>query len=385
MLYHFDVMPDRRATESAKWKIYPADVLPLWVADMDVVSPEPVVRALQERVAHGVFGYPVEPPDLRDLLVARMAERYGWSIQPDEIVFLPGVIVGFHLACHTLKQNGSALLCQPPVYPPILHAAATTGMIAQEAALVQRADGTFEIDFDAFEAAITAETRVFLLCSPHNPVGRVFRREELARLAEICLRHGVAIVSDEIHCDLVFPEHPHIPIASLSPEVSQQAITLMAPSKTFNIAGLECAFAIIQNAELRRAYRHGTQGLVSGVNLLGWTAALAAYRDGQDWLTQVMAYFRENRDFLVDFVNRELPGVQTTTPEGTYLAWLDCRATGLSDPYQFFLERARVAMNDGKSFGRGGEGFTRINFGCPRSVLEDGLNRMKAALLSPER
>ncbi|MEW5718642.1 MAG: PatB family C-S lyase [Chloroflexota bacterium] len=380
MIYDFDTCPDRRRTECEKWDHYPADVLPLWVADMDFVSPEPVVRALRERVAHGVFGYGAEPRELRDLIVARMAERYAWQIQRDDIVFTPGVIRGFNLACHTVGAPGGGVLVQPPVYPPMLSAASHAGMIRQEAQLARATDGSYSIDWDIFESAITEQTRVFILCNPHNPVGRVFRRDELVGMAEMCLRRGVVICSDEIHCDLVYSGHRHIPIASLDPEIARNTITLMAPSKTFNIAGLDCAFAIIQNEELRKRYKHASRGLMGGINIMGWVGAVAAYRDGQEWLTQALAYLESNRDYVYAFVEKELPGITITKLEATYLAWLDCRATGLDRPYEFFLRDARVALNDGATFGCGGEGFVRLNFGCPRSILREALERMKTAL-----
>jgi len=381
MQYSFDTFPPRHTTESAKWRHYPADVLPMWVADMDFVSPEPVVRALQERVAHGVFGYPDEPRQLREVIAARMAELYSWKIDPDAVVLLPGVIVGFNLACHTVAEPGAAALFQTPVYFPILTAPATARMQAQEMPLTLRQDGSYAIDFDSFEAAITSQTRLFILCNPHNPVGRVFRREELSRLAEICLRHGVTICSDEIHCDLVYRGHQHLPIAALDPEVARHTITLMAPSKTYNIAGLKCSFAIIPDEELRRRYRLAKQGLVGEVNLLGLTAALAAYQAGQEWLEQVLAYLQSNRDFLSEFIEREMPAFRVRRSEGTYLAWLDCREAGLHQtPYQFFLEKARVAASDGASFGRGGDGFLRLNYACPRSLLQQALAQMAQAL-----
>ncbi|MFZ6029940.1 MAG: MalY/PatB family protein [Chloroflexota bacterium] len=381
MIYNFDACPDRRASESVKWRQYPEDVLPLWVADMDFVSPEPVRRALLARVEHGIFGYPEESEALREVIAARLAERYGWAVEPGEIVFQPGVIRGFNRACHMVTERGGGVLVQTPVYYPILWAPGNAGLARQEAGLTCRADGSYTIDWEAFEAAITPETRLLILCNPHNPVGRVLRQDELARMAEICLRHDVLICSDEIHCDLLFPGHNHTPIASLDAEVAARTITLMAPSKTFNIAGLDCAFAVVQNASLRRRYLHAHRGLISGVNVLGWTAALAAYRDGQEWLAQVLAYLQANRDFLADFVRKELPGIQMSPLEGTYLAWLDCRSLPIEgSPYEFFLKQARVALNDGALFGHGGEGFVRLNLGCPRSTLVQALERMKAAI-----
>jgi cystathionine beta-lyase len=388
MQYDFDQLIDRRASDSVKWNYFPSQVLPLWVADMDFVSPEPVVQALRARVEHGVFGYPMvghnfpgEKGELRDAIVERMRRLYGWEIKSEDILFTPGVVVGFNQASHALGAPGGAVLIQTPVYPPFLSTAQVAGMQEQSAQLTLQADGRYEIDFEAFEGAFTPETRLFTLCNPHNPVGRVYRRDELAKMAEICLRKGVAICSDEIHCDLLFSGHRHIPIASLDPQVAQQTVTVMAPSKTFNIAGLGCSFAIIQNPELRKKYTQAGQGLVHGVNLLGLTAALAAYQDGQEWLEQLLAYLEGNRDYLAAYVRDELPGVKMAAPEGTYLAWLDCREAGLGDsPYKFFLERARVGLMDGASFGSGGEGFVRLNFGCPRRVLTTALERMKVSL-----
>jgi cystathionine beta-lyase len=250
-----------------------------------------------------------------------------------------------------------------------------------EAELARGPDGVYTIDFGAFERAITENTRLFILCNPHNPVGRVYGKDELERLAELCLRHGVTICSDEIHSDLVFPGRRHIPLAALDPEIAQRAITLIAPSKTYNIAGLQCAAAIIQNAGLREQYIHANQGLVSWNNLLGMTAGQAAYTEGQEWLDQLLIYLQANRDLLSDFVRDKLPGISMSPVEGTYLAWLDCREAGIEgNPYQFFLEQGRVALSDGAAFGRGGEGFVRLNFGCPRAMLLEALQRMRTSL-----
>jgi cystathionine beta-lyase len=382
MQYHFDTPIDRRSTESAKWKFYDPDVLPLWVADMDFVSPEPVVSALRKRVEHSVFGYPCEMEELRHILVERLADRYHWQVQREELVFLPGVVKGLNMACQAFVSPGQGVLVQTPVYPPFLGVPEHAGAVLQCAELGQNEEsGEYFIDWDRFEAACTDQTRLFILCNPHNPIGRVWKRSDLERLAEICLRRNILIVSDDIHCDLIYAGQTHIPIASLDPQVARQTITLMAPSKTFNIAGLEFSFTVIQDPELRRKFKHTHKGLVGGINLMGWVAALAAYRDGQDWLDQLLVYLQANRDFLFNFIQQEFPALQMTRPEGTYLAWLDCRQAGISgNPQEFFLQKARVALNDGKTFGKGGEGFVRLNFGCSRSVLAEALERMKAAL-----
>ena len=381
MNYSFDRIINRRTSDSVKWRRYDEDVLPLWVADMDFASPEPVIRALRQRVEHGIFGYASELPELRPLIVERLQRLYDWQVEPEALIFVPGVVTGFNQAVQALALPGEGVLAQTPVYYPILYAPGNAGCTLDEMELTRRPDGSYEIDWEAMEAAITDRTRVFILCNPHNPVGRVFRRSELERMAEICLRHNIVICSDEIHCDLIFSGQQHIPIASLAPEVAAQTITLMAPSKTYNIAGLYASVAIVPNPELRERYQAARRGLVPSVGLMGQTAALAAYRDGQPWLDAVLEYLEANRDFVAEFVREQLPGITMHPPEGTFLAWLDCRGAGLEEPHQFFLDKARVALNDGAVFGQGGEGFVRLNFACPRSTLAEALGRMRDALL----
>jgi cystathionine beta-lyase len=386
--YDFDRIIDRRHSDSLKWNYYDEDVIPMWVADMDFVSPQPVIDALKERIEHGVFGYPQginglpsELSEFRQLIVERLARLYDWQIQPQDIIFLPGVVKGFYLACHALASPDQAVMVQTPVYHPILDAAKTTGIQGREMELTRLQDGCYGIDWDAFKAGLSPQTRLFILCNPHNPVGKVFHKDELMRMAEICLRHGVVICSDEIHSDLVFSEHQHTPIASLDPEIANNTITLIAPSKTYNIAGLQCSFAIIQNEELRKRFLDARKGLVPWVNMMGMKAGETAYRHGQDWLEQVMVYLQANRDYLFDYLRKELPDLKMGMPEGTYLAWLDCRQAGIQgNPQKFFLEKGRVAFKDGVEFGSGGEGFVRLNFACPRAILKEGLQRIKKAL-----
>jgi cystathionine beta-lyase len=383
MTYDFDRLVDRRHTDSSKWRKYGPDVLPLWVADMDFQSPEPVIRALRERVEHGVFGYlTFEQPEFHELFADRLLKRYGWRVSPDAVVLIPGVIPGFNVAGRILSTPGDGLVLQTPVYPPILRAASSIGLTREEAPLARRTNGRYEVDIDAFTAAIRDRTRLFLLCNPHNPVGRVFTRDELTSLAQVCLRRGLAIVADEIHCELTLGSQRHTPIASLDPEIAERTITLMAPSKTFNLAGLKCSVAVIPNAALREKFVNGRIDLVQTVNVLGYTAAFAAYRDGQPWLDELLRYLEANRDFVTEYVRTRLPGVAMYPPEATYLAWLDCRNAGEAgrDPYTFFLERARVALNDGALFGPGGAGHVRLNFGCPRSMLAKALDQMRDAL-----
>jgi cystathionine beta-lyase len=386
--YNFDQIIDRQNSDCIKWHFYQEEILPMWVADMDFRSPEPVIRALRERVDHGVFGYPELHTrhtnlmlDFNNVLVDRMETNYGWSITPEDIFFLPGVVTGFNLACHAFAASEGAVFVQTPVYHPILDAGNETGSLSQEMELSLEPNGSYSVDWDLFKEKIDAQTRLFILCNPHNPIGKVFSKDELLRTAEICLEKGIIICSDEIHCDILFDDNKHIPIASLDPEIAQNTITLMAPSKTFNLAGLQCSFAIIQNPDLRRKYLSARKGLVPWVNLMGLQAALAAYQEGNEWFLQLMEYLKGNRDFLIQFAQENFPGIKLGTPQGTYLAWLDCRETGIgASPYQFFHNKASVGLNDGASFGQGGQGFVRLNFGCPRSLLSTGLERMYRAL-----
>jgi cystathionine beta-lyase len=376
---------DRWSSDSVKWGVYGPEVLPLWVADMDFRSPPAVLEALAQRVAHGVFGYGKEPRQLAEVIAARLAQLYDWQVSASEIVFLPGVVPGLCLSCRALTEAGERVVVQTPVYPPIRRAPVDSARSCVEVGFVRGDDGQYAIDWDVLGQALEADAKLFILCNPHNPLGRVFSRGELERIADDCLRRDVVICSDEIHCDLVFPGHRHLPIASLAPEVAQRTITLMAPSKTYNLAGLDCSFAVIQNAELRARFQKARRGLVPHVNILGLTAALAAYRDGQPWLNEVLAYLTANRDVLIDQVRAQLPGVKVTAPEGTYLAWLDCRRSPAAEkPYQFFLTRAKVALSDGLTFGPGGEGHVRLNFGCRQSVLLEALARMRRALEKAE-
>ncbi len=384
MTHNFDRVIERRGTGSSKWFKYPSDVLPLWVADMDFASPEPVIRALRERVEHGVFGYghQLEVTELNEVFADRLEKRYGWRVSPEAIVPVPGVIPGFNVACRMLTSPGQGILMQTPLYPPLLRVPGNLGLRFDEVPLARDGGGRYKVDHAALEATIKPDTRVLLLCNPHNPVGRVFTREELTGLAEISLKHGLVIVADEIHCDLVFSGYRHLPIASLDEGIAARTVTLMAPSKTFNLAGLKCSVAIITDHALRERFIAARVDMVQTVNILGYTAALAAYRDGQAWLDDLLRYLEANRDFLVRFVRQHLPGVSIVEPEGTYLAWLDCRGAGpaAQDPFTFFLERARVAFNDGALFGRNGQGFVRLNFGCPRSILEKALHRLRGVL-----
>jgi cystathionine beta-lyase len=316
------------------------------------------------------------------VIVQHLHQLYGWSVSPEALVFLPGLVVGLNLATQAVTSPGDGVLVQTPVYFPFLGLPGNADCTLDQMRLTQVEGGSYEIDIELFEATITDRTSLFVLCNPHNPVGRVFQRHELEQMADVCLRNDLVICSDEIHCDLVFPGHQHIPFATLGPDVAHRTITLMAPSKTYNIAGIRSSVAIIENPQLRKQFKRARKGLVPhDLDVFAYTAILAAYRSGRPWLVELLRYLDANRHFTFDYVQSELRGVTMCKPEGTYLAWLDCRSANLpGSPHQFFLDHARVALNDGATFGRGGEGFVRLNFACPRSTLERALERMRCAL-----
>lgn len=375
--FDFDRQIDRRSMPGEKWGRYAGrDVLPMWVADMDFAAPAVILDALKARIDHGVFGYTEPWPSLIDAVIGHMMRQYGWRIEADWLVWLPGVVSGLNIACRIGGEAGDEVFTATPVYPPFLTAPAYNGRRLVSRPLVH--DGArWGWDRDAVEAAIGPRTRLFLLCNPHNPVGRVFDRDELTWIAALAERHDLLICSDEIHCGLVLdPNRPHLPIAALNEAVAQRSITLMAPSKTWNIASLYCALAIIPNPALRRRFRSAMRGIVPPVNVLGLVAGEAAYRHGEAWRQALLAVLRQNRT-QIDTALQDMPGVRATPPEATYLAWLDCRDSGLDDPAGFF-EAGGVGLSDGAPFGA--PGFVRLNFGCPPATLTEALTRMQRAL-----
>lgn len=374
--------PDRRNSDSVKWGLFEDDVLPLWVADMDFTSPPEVIHALHERVSHGVFGYAAESQILIDQVIERMQRLYAWKIKREDVLLLPGVISGFNLTCQAVTQPGESILIQPPIYPPFFEVAKNARAKEIQCGLVEQNDGGYAVDFPALKNAIQPDTKCFLFCNPHNPVGKVYTRQELYKIAEICRAHHITICSDEIHSDLVFAGQQHVPIASLDKEIGQQTVTLIAPSKTFNVAGLDCSILICENQKLMQQIKDTKRGILGGVNILGVTAAVAAYRYGQPWLDAVLKTLEDNRNYLCSTIQETLPMIKVHPPQATYLAWLDCRSAGLPcDPYEFFLKNARVALNCGSLFGKEGEGFVRLNFGCARSVLQEALRRMTRSMI----
>ena len=353
----------------------------MWVADMDFQSPPAVREALANSVDHGIFGYPCDTDEGQLAVSNWVRKHHRWQVSPEQIMLMPSVVIGFNLVAQAVTKPGEGILLQTPAYGPFLEVAANAGLEQHEAKLIQGEDGQYILDLEAFESAIKPNTKIFMLCNPHNPTGRVFTKEELESLAEICLKNGIYICSDEVHSDLVYPGNSHIPIATLSEEVSKITITFMAASKTFNLAGLKAATAIIPNEELRELVQNSTHGLVSWTNAFGYTALVAAYQKGESWLKELLLYLEANREYTYEFVKNRLAGIKMTKPQGTYLAWLDCREANIEgNPKEFFHQHAKVELNDGEWFGNGGKGFVRLNFGCPRAQLKEALERMEKAL-----
>jgi cystathionine beta-lyase len=375
----FDHCPDRHGTDSLKWERWAGrDVLPLWVADMDVVSPPAVLEALHRRIDHGVFGYTIESARLRATACAWLERRHDWSVTPESLVFVPGVVSGFNQFIRAIGQVGDGHLVHVPAYPPLLQAPGLHGQRLQRVPLTEGADG-FSPTAEALAAATDERTRSLLLCSPHNPTGRVFTSDELALCVEHCRRHNLWICSDEIWADLVL-DGVHVPFARFcterAPDLLARTVTLMAPSKTFNIAGLGCALAIIPDADLRRRFIAAGHGLVPHVPLTGLVAAEAAWSQGDAWLDGLLDHLRGNRALVMDACVG-LPQMRVHVPQATYLAWCDARSLGL-DPAAVLLAHG-LGLSEGRDFGA--SGWLRLNFGCPRDRLREALVRLTAAVI----
>jgi cystathionine beta-lyase len=383
MHFDFETVLPRLGTDSQKWQKYAGrDILPLWVADMDFRSSPAILDALQRRVADGIFGYARPVKSTVDAVVNALASRYGWSIDPAWIVWLPGLVCGLNVTAQAFAAPGEEVLCLTPVYPPFMTAPKNSGRFSTTVPFVlNSAAARWDIDWDALERGVTPRTKLFFLCNPHNPLARVFRRDELVRLAEFCARHNLILCSDEIHCDLILdPALPHLPTALVAPEHAARTITLMAPSKTYNVPGLGTSFAIIPDPALRARFVRATAGIVAEVTCLGFTACEAAYRDSEPWRQALLATLRSNRDHLLATIAKSLPGVRIEAPiEATYLAWLNISALGLADPIAHF-EAHGAGLSDGAFFGSPRGDYVRLNFGCPRATLDEALRRMEAAV-----
>jgi cystathionine beta-lyase len=384
---NFNIVPDRRnASNSIKWLYYPKDVLPMWVADMDFPAPKPILSALHKAVDHGVLGYEMPMNPLKETVAARMDKLYGWKVKPEMVIATTGIVSGLSLAARIACTPKRGALIQTPVYNEFHEVKINLGIPQLNAPFIKHVNGniiSYEIDWDIFEKQVK-KAGMFLLCNPHNPLGIIFSRKDLLKMAELCIKNNVLIVSDEIHSELLLDDNKFTPIAKLSAEIAKHTITLIAPSKTFNVPGLFCGFAIIPDKELRERYEKELNHLRLHVGSLGLVAAQAAFSGKCDgWLKEVNRYLTGNRDFLVDYVTEYMPEVRLTVPNGTYLGWLDFTQTKIDgSPYEFFLKNAKVAASEGKIFGREGDGHIRLNFGTSRKLLEQGLERMRKTLRS---
>jgi cystathionine beta-lyase len=383
---NFDIVPNRRNTNSIKWLRYPKDVLPMWVADMDFPAPKPILKTLHKAVDHGVLGYEMATPALKETVAARMDKLYGWKVTPEAVVAVTGIVSGFSVAARIACTPKKGVLVQTPVYNEFHEVKNNIGIPQLDAPLIKHVDGnilTYEIDWDIFEKQVK-KAGMFLLCNPHNPLGIIFSRRELLKMAKICIQNNVLIVSDEIHSELLLDGNSFTPLAKLSAEIAKHTITLVAPSKTFNVPGLFCGFAIIPDKELRERYEKEVNRLRLHVSSAGLYAAQTAFSGQCDgWLAELRRYLTANRDFMVEYVAENMPKVRMTIPDATYLGWLDFTQTGIvGSPYEFFLKNAKVAVSEGRMFGASGEGHVRLNFGTSQKLLEQGLDKMRKALKS---
>lgn len=380
----FEMLIERKNTGSLKWdftgEVYgDKDLLPMWVADMDFPSPEPVQKALIERIQHPFFGYVVPPVNIYDSIQVWMKKRHDWDVRKPWIMFSPGVVSALATAIQAFTSPGDKVMLQSPVYTPFFTVITNNEREVANNRLVLT-ENRFTIDFSDFEDKLKNGVKLFLLCNPHNPGGRIWIREELTQIGELCLKYGVIIISDEIHADLYLPAFKHVPIASIDERFARLTVTLMAPSKTFNIAGLQSSIMITENEDFQKRLKSvQDRNAFHGLNLFGMTAMEAAYREGEAWLIELLAYIKKNIDITIDFINRELPDIACMSPEASYLIWLDCRKLGLTDEElkKSLIEKGKLALEPGTKYGPGGEGFVRMNIGCPRHVLMDGLQRLK--------
>ena len=385
--YDFDTRIDRRGTACEKWddmgRLFGKDdLLALWVADMDFKSAPEIIDALKKDVEFGVFGYPTEQIDRYQAAVANWERRrHGWEVKPEQVGFMPGVVTGIAVALNEFTSPGDGVVLQTPVYPPFFAEIRENGRIIAENPLRETENG-YEMDLDQLAGVLETGVRAMVLCSPHNPVSRVWRKEELAALGRLCAEHGIVVISDEIHQDLIYSDAKHTPVSAACPELDPLLVTLVAPSKTFNIAGLHASAWIARDKIMYVRMSRAFERLhLSGLNMLGLRALEAAYTKGEPWLDAALAYLEDSRALVENFLRERMPRVKMKHPEGTYIFWLDFRGYGLrsAELMKILVGKAGVALNDGSNFGAAGEGFARLNIGCPRSQLQEGLDRIALA------
>lgn len=405
MKYDFDKVIERTGTNCLKWDLRKGifgkeDVLPLWVADTDFAAPVQVLEAMKKRMEHGIFGYTYRSEAYDQAIVNWMKKRHGWDIKKEWLTYSPGVVPALSLCVRTFTQPGDKIVIQSPIYPPFSSVVETSGRIIVDNEL-ELIDGRYYMDLEKLLEQIAvkrisytsntarekwefdAKVKMLMLCNPHNPSGRVWTREELLKIGEICLENNIIIVSDEIHSDIIYSGHKHLPLASLSKELEQNTITCIAPSKTFSLAGLSTSTVIIPNERLRTHYNNMVESLeIDGGNIFGAVALEAAYNYGEEWLEELLKYLEGNLNYLMDYFKERIPSIRPIRPEATYMVWLDCRELGLEgrDLMDFFVNEAKVGLNPGTRFGRSGSNFVRLNIGCPRSLLKEGLSRIEAAV-----
>lgn len=386
--YDFDKIIDRRGTGALKTDVLEerygnADLLPLWVADMDFETPQFITEALRERLAHSLFGYTVEPEDYRPAIADWIASHHGWHIRHEWLSYIPGVVKGIGMAINVFVKPDEKVIIQPPVYHPFRITTEGNGREVVANPLRETGDGSYAMDFEQLEAVADEKCRMLILANPHNPAGVVWDRKTLERLADFCHRRGIIVVSDEIHCDLALWGNKHIPFATVSPEAAACSITFGAPSKTFNIAGIVSSYAIVPDNVLRsRFFGWLEANELNEAPMFAPIATVAAFRKGEDWRREMLHYIEGNVDFVMDFCARRLPGIRPWRPQASFLVWLDCRGLGLDHDglVRLFVDKAHLALNDGAMFGKGGEGFMRLNVASPRKVLCHALERLEAAL-----
>ncbi|MCP3740646.1 MalY/PatB family protein [Rossellomorea sp. BNER] len=380
--FHYEI--NREGTNSVKWDLRKTifgkeDVLPMWVADMDFSPPPMVIKELEKRLEHGIFGYTFIGDRSASSIQNWLQTRHNWSIKSNSLLYSPGVVPAIATIIQAHTQPNDRIMLQSPVYPPFFGMAEANQRVVENCPLILN-EGQYEIDFEAFEKSLQNGVKLFLLCNPHNPSGRVWTKDELIKIAELCLKYDVKIVSDEIHSDLVFTPHKHIPIASLDNKYENITITLMAPSKTFNLAGLQASFMVVPNEHSREkiADAQKRQGFFT-LGTFGIAGMEAAYEFGESWLDSLLVYLKENIELSKKFIKSEIPQLEVIEPEGTYLIWIDCKNTGLNDKEiaTRLLEKGKLALEPGPKYGPGGEGFVRMNIACPRNMLIEGLNRLK--------
>jgi len=389
MSWNFDEKVTREGTGSLKYdfrkEIFGSgDVIPMWVADMDFLTPDFIIRAMRKRLDHEIMGYTLRPPEYAHSLTRWLLARHNWKVEDEWVCFSPGVVPALNLCTLAFTRPGDSIIVQPPVYFPFFSAVENHGRNLVFNQLTEE-NGKWNIDFDSLAACVNGKTKMIIICNPHNPVGRAWRKEELLKLAEICLKNDIIILSDEIHCDLVLPGYSHVPVAGLSDEISSITVTCLAPSKTFNLAGLSTSSVVISNPVLRKYFKNKIDHLhIGNGNIFGTVASIAAYSEGESWLDALLTYISRNIEYVEDFCRENIPGILPVHPEATYMIWLDCRRLGMTGKElgKFFVREAGVGMNEGSVFGPGGEGFMRMNIATQSDTVKAGMERIEKAVAS---